>query len=133
MLGGKSVNQRVLAIFLVSVAVGLSLVSAVMLKEAADMAQASYLMIAAFITLVIFINLLRVAFWAAIHKRFRLSDSYPLTSLFFPMILLLSAFYGEEIGFTKLIGTLLITLGVLVLMRDGKPETEVDESVRSTP
>jgi multidrug transporter EmrE-like cation transporter len=126
-------NQRVLAIFLVSVAVGLNLVSAVVLKEAADMARASLLVIAALIFLVVLINLLRVALWAAIHKRFRLSDSYPLTSLFFPMILALSAFYGEEIGLAKLLGTVLITLGVLVLMRGEKLETEADESVRSAP
>jgi multidrug transporter EmrE-like cation transporter len=117
MLGERRVNQRVLAMFLVSMAVSLNLVSAVMLKEAADMAQTSLLMIAALITLVFFINLLRVVLWASIHKRFRLSDSYPLTSLFFPMILALSALYGEDIGLAKLIGTFLITLGVLMVPR----------------
>jgi drug/metabolite transporter (DMT)-like permease len=126
-------NQRILVIFLVSMAVGLNLVSAVVLKEAADMARTSLLVIAVLITIVVFINLLRVALWSSIHKRFRLSDSYPLTSLFFPMILALSAFYGEEIGPAKLIGTLLITLGVLILVRDEKPEKEVEESERSTP
>jgi len=111
---------------LVSVAVGLNLVGAVVLKEAADMEHASMLMIATLIFLVVLINLLRVGFWAAIHKRFRLSDSYPLTSLFFPMILVLSALYGEEIGLAKLIGTALITLGVLILMNDNKPEVSAE-------
>jgi len=122
-----------LAILLVSVAVGLNLVSAVVLKEAADMGRASLLVVTALIFLVVLINLLRVAFWAAIHKRFRLSDSYPLTSLFFPMIMVLSALYGEEIGFAKLIGTVLITLGVLVLMNGEKPVADADGSARNAP
>jgi drug/metabolite transporter (DMT)-like permease len=125
------VSQRMLAVLLVSVAVMLNLISAAVLKEAADMGKASPLAIGVLILVVIFINLLRMVFWAAIHKRFRLSDSYPLTSLFFPMILVLSAIYGEEMGLAKLIGTALITLGVLVLMEGKKPENEADESVRS--
>lgn len=126
-------NQRVLATLLVSVAVSLSLVSAVLLKEAANMNQASLLVISALIFLVIVINLLRVVFWAAIHKRYRLSDSYPLTSLFFPMILALSALYGEEIGIPKLIGTALITLGVLILMVGEKRGTGAAGSAQSDP
>lgn len=126
-------NQRLLAILLVSVAVGLNLVSAVVLKEAADMKHASLLAIGTLLFLVIIINLVRVFFWAAIHKRFRLSDSYPLTSLFFPLILALSAIYGEEIGFAKLIGTVLITLGVLILMEGEKPNAKAGEFTRSAP
>jgi uncharacterized membrane protein len=132
-LGEEGVNQRVLAILLVSVAVGLSLVSAVVLKEAADMQRASLLVVAALISLVVLINLLRVVLWAAIHKRFRLSDSYPLTSMFFPMIMMLSALYGEEIVIAKLIGTALITFGVLILMNGEKPEPATDETARSAP
>ena len=126
-------NQRGRAILLVSVAVGLSLVSAVVLKEAADMQRTSLLVVAALISLVVLINLLRVVLWAAIHKRFRLSDAYPLTSMFFPMIMVLSALYGEEIVIAKLIGTALITLGVLVLMNGEKPEPAADETARSAP
>lgn len=117
-------NPRMLAIPLVSVAVGLNLASAIVLKEAADLKHASLLIITALIALVALINLLRVAFWAAIHRRFRLSDSYPLTSLFFPMILALSALYGEEIGLAKLLGTTIITLGVLVLMGGDAQKTK---------
>lgn len=118
-------NPRLLAVPLVSIAVGLNLLSAIVLKEAANLGQvASVLVIAIFIALVVLINLLRVALWGAIHKRFRLSDSYPLTSLFFPMILVLSAYYGEEIGLGKLLGTVLITLGVLVMMSEGDKHKE---------
>lgn len=115
-------KQRLLSLFLVGVAVGLNLVSAVILKEAADMGQVSFLILVVVICLVVLINLLRVTFWSAIHKRFQLSDSYPLTSLFFPMILILSAFYGEDIGLAQIIGTALITLGIIVLMSGEKPK-----------
>lgn len=115
-------SQRGLAILLAGVVVGLNVVSAVVLKEAADNHHSSLLVIGMLITLVALINVLRVAFWAAIHKRFRLSDSYPLTSIFFPLILAISALYGEEIGAAKLIGTGFITLGVLVLMKSEKPK-----------
>ena len=126
-------TPRVLALVLVVVAVGLNLLSAVLLKEAADMGQAPMIAIGVLILLVIFINFLRVLLWSAIHKRFRLSDSYPLTSLFFPMILMLSVLYGEEIGFAKLVGTAFITLGVLVLMRSKGSEIVADESFGDRP
>jgi uncharacterized membrane protein len=124
-------SQRLLAMMLVSLAVILNLISAVLLKEAADMKYASPIYVCILIFSVIFINLLRMFFWAAIHKRFRLSDSYPLTSLFFPMILVISAFYGEEIGIAKLIGTAFITLGVLVLVAREETITDVSESSAS--
>lgn len=126
-------NQRVLVFLLVSMAVGLNLASAVVLKEAADMRDTPLLVISTLVFLVILINLLRVAFWSAIHKRFRLSDSYPLTSMFFPMILMLSALYGEEIEITKLIGTVFITLGVLMLMSSEEKKKTAVERVRDTP
>ena len=120
-------NQRSLSLLLVGIAVGLNLLSAVILKETADLKKASFLLITVLIILVIFINLLRVIFWSAIHKRFRLSDSYPLTSLFFPMILVLSIFYGEEIGIFKVIGTALITFGLMILMSLEKPQSVTNE------
>lgn len=126
-------TPRFLALVLVIVAVGLNLMSAVVLKEAADIRQAPMIAIGVLILIVIFLNFLRVLLWSAIHKRFRLSDVYPLTSLFFPMILMLSALYGEEIGLAKLVGTAFITLGVLVLIRSKPAEILTDESPGDTP
>lgn len=133
MLGNNLMNRRALAFIMVSFAVGLSLCSAVVLKEAANRHHVSLLLLTALILFVLLLNILRVILWSAIHKRFRLSDSYPLTSLFFPMILVLSIFYGENIGLTKLIGTAFITLGVLVLTRDKKNGTANTESVQDVP
>ena len=108
--------RRLLPLLLVSIAVALNLLSAIVLKEAADMGHPTLMVIAGIIMLVALINLFRVMFWAAIHRRFPLSDSYPLTSIFFPMILAISALYGESIGMGKIVGTLFITLGVVVLV-----------------
>lgn len=110
---------RLIAIMLVGLVVGLNLLSAVVLKEAANHRGASVVLVTALISLVVLINVLRVLFWGAIHKRYRLSDSYPLTSVFFPMILLLGWWYGEAVGLGQIIGTLLITAGVLLMMKDG--------------
>lgn len=109
-------KERGLAVVLVGIAVCLNLVSAVVLKEAASVEEATVLLIGALIMLVVVISLGRVFLWAAIHKRFNVSDSYPLTSLFFPMILVLSVWYGEEIGPTEFVGTAFITMGVFVLL-----------------
>lgn len=113
-------NQRTHVALLVSLAVALNLLSAIVLKEAADVKDASLALISIVLSVVVLINLTRIGCWAAIHRRFQLTDSYPLTGLFFPMILVASAFYGEEIGTAKLTGTLLITVGVVVLL-SGKP------------
>ena len=116
-------TPRMNATLFVSAAVGLNLISALVLKETADMKDGSMAAIGAALLIVILLNLSRVGCWAAIHKRFQLSDSYPLTSLFFPMILIASASYGEEINAPKMIGTLLITLGVVVLVTDKSPQS----------
>lgn len=108
--------RRLLPLLLVSIAVALNLLSAIVLKEAADMGRPTLMAIIGILTLVALINLFRVMFWAAIHRRFPLSASYPLTSIFFPMILIISALYGENIGTSKIVGTLFITLGVVVLI-----------------
>lgn len=110
-------NQRLLATSLVSVAVGLNVTSAVILKETADKTDKSFLIIGILLFLVFLINMVRVMFWATIHKRFELSVSYPLTSLFFPLILIVSALYGEDLSLYKILGTGIITLGVLISIK----------------
>ena len=111
--------QRILPLLLVTVAVALNIASAIVLKEAAELADPTAVVLIGLLTLVALINLLRVVFWSAIHRRYRLSDSYPLTAIFFPMILLLSMLYGEQVGAYKIAGTLLITLGVAFHVGNG--------------
>ena len=110
-------TRRLLQLLLVSIAVALNLLSAIILKEAADLKHSTALIIMSILTLLVVLNLLRVLLWGAIHRRFPLSDSYPLTSIFFPMILVISALrYEEPITWGKIVGTLFIVLGIVVHM-----------------
>ena len=109
----------ILPLVLVTVAVALNIASAIVLKEAVELANPTTIVLIGLLSLVALINLLRVVFWAAIHRRYRLSDSYPLTAIFFPMILLVSMFYGEQVSAFKIAGTLLITLGVAFHVGNG--------------
>lgn len=113
-------EQRISVLLLVFLTVILNVFSAVLLKEAADLEHPSIIMLAIFILAVVIVNLFRVYVWGAIHKRYRLSDSYPLTSLFFPLILLLGSYYGDEIRLPELVGAMLITAGVFILATDSK-------------
>lgn len=126
-------KDRRLVVILVGVAVCLNLVNAVVLKEAASLDDPTVLLIGALIMLVIVISSGRVLLWAAIHKRFNVSDSYPLTSLFFPMILVLSVWYGEEIGVAKFVGTAFITMGVFVLLSRWENRARTDAAGPAGP
>lgn len=125
--------QTLLPLMLVTTAVVLNIASAIVLKEAVELTDPTMLLLIGLLALVVLINLLRVGFWAAIHRRYRLSDSYPLTALFFPMILLLSLFYGEEIGAYKVLGTLLITIGVAFHVGNGASGTVRDRTTDASP
>jgi hypothetical protein len=51
--------------------------------------------------------------WGALNKRFKLSDTYPLTALFFPVIFLFALLSGEsDLDINKLVGLLLIVSGL---------------------
>ena len=58
------------------------------------------------------LNALRFLVWGYTHRHFPLSRSYPLTALFFPCILLVSAYYGEAIGAAQIAGVGVIMLGL---------------------
>jgi len=52
-------------------------------------------------------------FWMAVLGRLPLSKAYPMTALTFPIIAALSiAFFDESLNLPKVVGTLLIVLGV---------------------
>lgn len=61
------------------------------------------------------LNLLRFVVWGYAHRLYPLSQTYPLTALFFPCVLLLSYFHGDPVSIRQIIGTLLITTGALTL------------------
>lgn len=132
-MAGYVVMQGFLPLLLVTVAVALSIASAIVLKEAVQLVEPTMLVLFGLLALVVLINVFRVVFWAAIHRRYRLSDSYPLTALFFPMILLVSILYGEEISAYKVLGTLLITIGVAFHVGNGAQTTVRDRTTGGSP
>lgn len=61
-----------------------------------------------------------LVFWLAALSRVDLSYAYPFASLSYIIMLIASGlFLGEQISPTRLIGTLIIAIGVLVVARGG--------------
>lgn len=60
---------------------------------------------------VIALNLARLGVWGVAHKRFPLSTTFPLSSLFYPAMLIVALLYGDMVGGRQLLGALLITSG----------------------
>jgi len=111
-------------LFAVTVTVVLGLVSAILLKEAAARPALSWMMMALFFMGVMSVNAFRFLIWGYVHKRHPISLSYPLGSVFFPLILILSHFYyGEPISTNKFIASLIIMLGVGIIGLEEKDES----------
>ena len=70
------------------------------------------------IVLVLTINFVKFKVWGNIYKKYHLSESYPLISLFFPLIYIV-AIYKEEADFefSKLIGVFFILGGIWIMNR----------------
>jgi drug/metabolite transporter (DMT)-like permease len=64
---------------------------------------------------VLFLNALRMVVWMFANRSFPLSTMYPLTSIFYPLMLMVSYFFHEKITPLQLAGTFFITLGVFWL------------------
>lgn len=70
------------------------------------------------ILLVLSINFIKFKVWGAIYKKYHLSESYPLISLFFPLIYIVAIYKEEaEFQFSKLLGVLLILGGIWIMNR----------------
>ena len=58
--------------------------------------------------------------WLAALSKFELSFAYPFMSLNFVFVTVLSVmFFGEQIGLSKVIGLMLICIGVFILGKGG--------------
>lgn len=69
------------------------------------------------------INLFKFIVWGWIHKRFDVNKSYPLISIFFPIIFVISYFKGEtELSFCKIFGVTLIIIGLLIFEKKKQKE-----------
>jgi multidrug transporter EmrE-like cation transporter len=94
--------------------VGVNVASGLLLKTLAD--QPSGLLITGIgFSMVLTLNGARLVIWLLANRRFPLSTTYPLTSIFFPIMLAISYAYGEPVNVLKILGTLLIASGVFWL------------------
>lgn len=107
------------AVGIVLCVVGLNVITAVILKLLATTSLAT-LIIALGIVGAIVLSGLRFVVWGIAHKRYPLSTTYPLSSLFFPSILGVSWAFHEQVGLPQVAGTVLIVAGVVWLTVSGR-------------
>ena len=100
------------ALGMVTLTVLLQLVAAALLKRAAAVAPMGLLVPALLIGVTLGIHALRFLLWGYVHRRWPLSHTYPMTAVFFPLILIMAAAYGEPIHLNQVLGGLLIAGGV---------------------
>ena len=97
-------------------AVALQVAGAVLLKALALQAQASIsFWVAVGVVGVIILNLLRFVVWGYAHRRFPLSTSFPLSSLFFPLMLVVAVLFDDPVEARQVAGVVLITMGSIWL------------------
>jgi multidrug transporter EmrE-like cation transporter len=104
-----------MAVVIVGFAIALNVLSGIVLKNLASQGDVTYVLLAGGIALALALNLLRFAVWALAHRRYPLSFTYPMTSLFYPIMLAVAYYYQEPIYMNQWVGTILITLGVVWL------------------
>ena len=103
-------NHKALAV--VSVTVLLQLLGAALLKQAAIAAHGLLFVPAALITAAFGVQGVRFLLWGYAHRHWPLSMTYPMTAVFFPLLIGLAAWYGERVSLDQWLGGLLITGGV---------------------
>lgn len=104
--------------------VAIQLFVAALMKELA-MRTASHAWIALILFAAIAFNALRFAIWGYTHRQYPISHSYPLSAMFFPLVVLMAWAYGENVTGMNVTGSALITAGV-VLCLFGKPDEAPD-------
>ena len=110
----KLPTKLLLAAFVLG-AVGLNLLSAIAMKLLAIRGGLGLIFLLLGAGIVIFLNGLRLLVWMYANKHFPLSTMYPLTSIFYPLMLGVSYYFGDKISPFQVGGTFLITLGVFWL------------------
>lgn len=99
-------------------AVGLQVAGAVAMKLLADAGDdTAFVLVLLVIGMVGALNVGRLVVWRAIHERHPISASFPLSSLFFPAMLVVALAFGDELGVSQYLGALLIAIGVWALTR----------------
>jgi drug/metabolite transporter (DMT)-like permease len=112
-----------LLMILVGVNITLQLISASLIKYAAGLAHIGMLLAA--LAVIVALSLGRFAAWHAMHRRFPVSVAYPATALFFPCLVTLAWYLGEPVSTRQAIGAILVTVGVLLLIRSDNEQEEI--------
>lgn len=100
------------ALGVVTLTVLLQLAAAALLKQAALIATAGLLLALGLVAVAIGIHGVRFLLWGYAHRRWPLSHTYPLTAVFFPIVVGMAVLYGEQIRAPQVMGSLLIGMGV---------------------
>lgn len=120
---GRAKIMIPLALTLLTVIIGVA--SAVTLKFMSQDLTFSIFYLILMYGLVLGLNATRFLLWGFLHKNYPLSFVFPLSAIFFPVILFIDIFiYDEQITLSKLIGVVLILSGVLLLTSEGSSPVE---------
>ena len=93
----------------------ITILSSLILDYAAEFNEKLNVIVLGIIGIAFVLNILKFVVWGWIHKNFEVSKSYPLTSIFFPLIFILAYFKGDvDFSVTKIIGLILIVSGLIV-------------------
>jgi hypothetical protein len=98
----------------------MSVATALLLNYAANTKPSVAVLIAAVIAPVVAINVAKFWLWGWIHRRYPLSQTYPASTLFFPLIYAIALWTGEaRFESAKILGIILIVAGVALLQPPG--------------
>lgn len=97
---------------IVGAAVALQVLGAIVLKLMADRsANSSTLFLALGVGSVLALDFLRFVAWWSAHRRYPLSVTIPISSLFFPAMLFVALGFGEPVSAQSVVGAIVITAG----------------------
>ncbi len=111
---------------LVLLSVLMTIASALLLDFAADRYKTVSLVVFFLLGTAVFVNVVKFVFWGWLLKRYDLSTSYPLTSIFFPLIFL-TAWLREDnfrAEWPQWLGMALIVAGILFFIKNPSARTE---------
>lgn len=113
-------NATTKALSVVTLTVLLQLLGAACLKQATLSVHLGLWLPVLFIVAAFGVQGLRFILWGYAHRRWPLSVTYPMTAVFFPMLIALAAVYGEQVTARQWLGGLLISGGVAWLSFQGQ-------------
>ena len=108
--------MEVTKVFMVLATVLVTLATAMLLNHGAKSAELFSLYGIGTVLVVLFINFIKFKVWGIIYQRYHLSESYPLTALFFPMVYFVAIINNEAVlEWTKVVGVVCIMAGTIIM------------------